>query len=208
MKTIMQTKLAMQAAPAIAATRVTTNITNGVDVNKLKETVTAVKQNAELASFKFRIQNRWIDCGENRSHVLPFSAGGKVFAHKVGFTLTADEPEMLLGADTGANPVEHLLHALASCITTSTVYHAAARGIKIERIESTLEGDLDLRGFLDLDPTVRKGYQNIRVNLQIKSSNATEEQLRELSTLGQRFSPVYDTLSQGVRVAVTTDRIE
>jgi uncharacterized OsmC-like protein len=208
MKTMMQPSLAMQAAPAMAGAPKTTNITNGVDVHKLHETVAAVKQNAELASFQFRIQNRWIDCGENRSHVLPFSAGGKVFAHKVGFTMTADEPEMLLGADTGANPVEHLLHALASCVTTSTVYHAAARGIKIERIESTLEGDLDLRGFLDLDPTVRKGYQNIRISLQIKAPNATEEQLRELSTLGQRYSPVYDTLSKGVKVAITTDPIE
>jgi uncharacterized OsmC-like protein len=190
-----------------AAMKASISITNGVDVEKMKETIEAVKDNAELASFKFRIQNRWVDCGENRSHVLPFSAGGKLFAHKTGFTLVADEPEMLLGADNAANPVEHLLHALASCITTSTVYHAAARGIAIERVESTLEGDLDLRGFLNLDPTVRNGYQNIRVSLQIKS-NATEEQLRELGTLGQRFSPVYDTLTKGVRVAVTAQRME
>src|SRR5689334_16959449 len=107
---MMQTKLAMKAVTVMTTAAAPTNITNGVDVNKLRETVTAVKQNADLASFKFRIQNRWIDCGENRSHVLPFTAGGKVFAHKVGFTLTADEPEMLLGAATGANPVEHLLH--------------------------------------------------------------------------------------------------
>jgi uncharacterized OsmC-like protein len=197
----------MQMNLASAPARKTSiSITNGVDVEKMKETIEAVKDNAELASFKFRIQNCWVDCGENRSHVLPFSAGGKVFAHKTGFTLVADEPEMLLGADNGANPVEHLLHALASCITTSTVYHAAARGIAIERVESTLEGDLDLRGFLNLDPTVRNGYQNIRVSLQIKS-NATEEQLRELGTLGQRFSPVYDTLTKGVRVAVTAQRM-
>ena len=187
-------------------TRLST-IVNGVDLSRLEDTVQAVKSTPGLASFKFRIQNRWIDCGENRSQVLPFSAGGKVFAHRTGFTLIADEPQMLLGADNGANPVEHLLHALASCITTSTVYHAAARGITIERIESTLEGELDLHGFLDLDPTVRKGYQNIRVSLQLKS-NATEEQLRELSTLGQRFSPVYDTLSQGVPIKVTANRME
>jgi uncharacterized OsmC-like protein len=190
-----------------AAMKASISITNGVDVEKMKETIEAVKDNAELASFKFRIQNRWVDCGENHSQVLPFSAGGKLFAHKTGFTLVADEPEMLLGADNAANPVEHLLHALASCITTSTVYHAAARGIAIERVESTLGGDLDLRGFLNLDPTVRNGYQNIRVSLQIKS-NATEEQLRELGTLGQRFSPVYDTLTKGVRVAVTAQRME
>ena len=198
-----QTRLALKVAAA--ATAVAPNITNGVDVDKLKETIVAVQQNAELANFKFRIQNRWIDCGENRSHVLPFSAGGKVFAHKTGFTLIADEPQMLLGADNGANPVEHLLHALASCVTTSTVYHAAARGIAVEEVESTLEGELDLRGFLGLDPAIRNGYQGIRMKLFIKG-DISDEQLRELAALGPRFSPVYDTIARGVAISVTAER--
>jgi uncharacterized OsmC-like protein len=180
---------------------------NGVDVGRLLETVNAVKETPEAASFQFRVQNRWIDCGLNRSEVRPFNCGGQEFQHVNDFTLVADEPEILLGTDQGANPVEHLLHALASCITTSMVYHAAARGIAVEEVESTLEGDLDLRGFLDLSPSVRKGYQNIRLKLRIKA-DVTDQQLQMLSSLGPMFSPVYDTLSRGVRVAVSAERMK
>jgi uncharacterized OsmC-like protein len=188
----MQTKLA--------------TITNGVDLARLTDTIEAVKAAPGLGSCQFRIQNRWIECGENHSEVQSFSAGGKQVRHKTRFTLMADEPEMLLGADTGANPVEHLLHALASCVTTSMVYHAAARGITVEEVESTLEGDLDLRGFLGLAPNVRKGYQNIRMKLRIKA-NLTDEQFRELSSLGPMFSPVYDCVTNGVPVSVSAERM-
>jgi uncharacterized OsmC-like protein len=182
-----------------------TSAVNGVNLNRLTETIEAVKTSPELGRFKFRVQNRWINCGENRSEVQSFSAGGKEIQHQAGFTLVADEPDILLGADRGANPVEHLLHALASCVTTSTVYHAAARGIVIEQVESSLEGVLDLRGFLDLSPNVRKGYQDIRLQLRIKA-NVTDEQLRELSSFGPMFSPVYDSITRGVRVTVSAER--
>lgn len=184
----------------------TATITNGVDLTRLTDTVAAVKATPELGSFQFRIQNRWIHCGENRSEVQSFSAGGKEIEHAGGFTLVADEPDILLGGDRGANPVEHLLHALASCVTTSMVYHAAARGIAVEQVESTLEGDLDLRGFLDLSPDVRRGYQNIRMKLRIKA-DVSDEQLQELSSLGPTFSPVYDSITRGVRVAVSAERM-
>jgi|SRR5207249_672185 len=183
------------------------SFTNGVDVGRLTETVAAVKAAPALGSFQFRVQNRWIDGGYNRSELQPFSAGGKEIQHKTGFRLAADEPDILLGADQGANPVEHLLHALASCVTTSMVYHAAARGITIEQVDSTLEGDLDLRGFLDLSPNVRKGYQNIRMKLRIKA-DVSDEQLQELSSLGPTFSPVYDSITRGVRVAVSAERMK
>jgi uncharacterized OsmC-like protein len=183
-----------------------TTTTNGVDLVRLNETITAVRATPELGSFKFRIRNRWIGCGENQTEVQSFSAGGKEIAHKTDLMLAADEPDVLLGTDRGANPVEHLLHALASCVTTSMVYHAAARGIEVEAVESTLEGDLDLQGFLGLDPKVRKGYQQIRLKLRIKA-NVTDEQLKELSALGPNFSPVFDTLNKGVPLAVSAERL-
>src|SRR5436190_3551871 len=182
------------------------SFTNGVDVGRLTETVAAVKAAPALGSFQFRVQNRWIDGGYNRSEVQPFSAGGKEIQHKTGFRLAADEPDILLGADQGANPVEHLLHALASCVTTSMVYHAAARGIAIEQVESSLDGDLDLQGFLGLDPTVRNGYQQVRLKLRIKA-NVTEEQLQELGKLGPTFSPVFDSLANGVPLLVSAERM-
>jgi uncharacterized OsmC-like protein len=181
-------------------------LVNGVDLTRLTETIEAVKAEPGLASFKFRIQNRWIDCGQNRSEVLQFSAGGKEIQHKTDLTLEADEPDVLLGTDMGANPVEHLLHALASCVTTSMVYHAAARGIAIEEVESSLEGDLDLRGFLGLAPSVRKGYQQIRLKLRIKG-DVTDQELRDLASLGPKFSPVFDSITKGVPISVSSERM-
>ena len=109
---------------------------NGVDTARLRETISALKASPELGRFKFRLENRWVDASENQSHVRRFYGCGEAQTHNTGFTLRSDEPELLLGADTGANPVEHLLHALASCITRSMIYHAAARGIQVEKVES------------------------------------------------------------------------
>ncbi len=181
-------------------------ITNGVDVTRMHETIEAVKEAPEAGHFHFRIQNRWVNGGENLSEVRPFTAGSKLIRHKTKLILAADEPDVLLGNDNGANPVEHLLHALASCVTTSMVYHAAARGISIDQVESLLEGNIDLRGFLALDPNIRNGYQGIRVTLRIKA-NVSDEQFRELSSFGPKFSPVFDSLVRGVPVDVLAERI-
>jgi len=181
-------------------------VTNGVDVTRMHETIAAVMETPEAGHFNFRIQNRWVNGGENLSEVRPFTAGGKLVRHKTRLVLAADEHEVLLGTDTGANPVEHLLHALASCVTTSMVYHAAARGIPIDQVESLLEGNIDLRGFLALDPNVRNGYQGIRVTLRIKA-NVSDEQFRELSSFGPKFSPVFDSLVRGVPVDVLAERV-
>lgn len=180
--------------------------TNGVDTVRLKDTVEAVKSFPKLALFRFQIANQWSDGAENRSRVKLFAGQDQLLSHTEELQLAADEPEVLLGNDTAANPVEHLLHALASCVTTSIVYHAAARGISIEGLESFLEGDLDLRGFLGLDPSVRNGCQAIRLKLRIKA-DVSDEQLQELSALGPTFSPVFDSISRGVPIAVTAERI-
>jgi uncharacterized OsmC-like protein len=179
---------------------------NGVELNRLIDTIEAVKADPKVASFKFRIQNRWVDGGQNRSEVQQFSAGGNEIQHKNDLILEADEPDVLLGTDRGANPVEHLLHALAACVTTSMVYHAAARGIAVEEVESWLEGDLDLRGFLGLAPSVRKGYQQIRLKLRIKA-DVTDQELGDLAALGPNFSPVFDSITKGVPIAVTSERM-
>ena len=179
---------------------------NGVDIARLRDTVEAVKKFPKLGLFRFQIANEWIDGAENRSKVKLFCGQDQLLSHKTELQLTADEPDVLLGNDTAANPLEHLLHALASCVTTSIVYHAAARGIAIEQLESFLEGDMDLRGFLGLDPSVRNGYRAIRLKLRIKA-NVTDEQLQELISLGPTFSPAFDSISRGVPIAVSAERI-
>jgi uncharacterized OsmC-like protein len=175
---------------------------NGVNVEELFKTVDAVKKTAAIAKFRFRAYNTWIDGGHNRTSIRNFyGAGGEDTSRKTPFILDADEPKVLLGTDRGANPVEYVLTALAGCLTTSLVYHAAARGIAVEEVESHLEGDLDLRGFLGLSEEVRNGYENIRVTFKIKA-DATEEQLRELVQLAQNRSPVFDIISHPVPVSV------
>ena len=115
--------------------------------------------------------------------------------------MDADEPAILAGDDQGANPVEHLLHALASCLTTSMVAHAAVRGIEIEELESELEGDIDLRGFLGLSMGVPKGYTDIRANFRVKAKPEDVEKIRELA----KFSPVFNTITDGADVAVNVE---
>ncbi|MCP9470747.1 MAG: OsmC family protein [Nitrospira sp.] len=174
-------------------------VINGVDVDRLGETVKAIQQNPSLATSQFRATNRWINGGHNRSTIQGFYAAGQEDTTRSRpFVLDAGEPPVLLGNDEGANPVEYVLHALAACLTTSLVYHAAARGIRIESVESTLEGDLDLQGFLGLSDQVRRGYKEVRVNFTI-TSDATAEQLKELT----KFSPVHDIISNPVPVSIS-----
>lgn len=175
---------------------------NGVDVERFGQTVQAVQQNPGLGTSQFRAVNRWVSGGHNRSTIKGFyGAGQEDTTRTKPFVLDADEPHVLLGKDQGANPVEFVLHALAACLTTSLVYHAAARGIQIESVESKLEGDLDLQGFLGLSEQVRKGYKQIRANFTIKS-DASAEQLEALT----KFSPVYDIVSNPVSVSIQINK--
>ncbi len=178
---------------------------NGVNVTQLFETIDTIKKQPMVAKFRFRINNEWLGCGHNRSKVNGYYGATEEMTRPQSFILDADEPPILLGEDKGANPVEYLLHALAACVTTSMVYHAAAKGIEIEEVESAIDGDIDLHGFLGLDPKVRRGYQEIRMKFKIKA-DADDEQLEEIVNLGPTFSPVFDSVTRGVPVKVSCER--
>ena len=178
---------------------------NGVDVDRLFETIDAIKQIPRLADFKFRLHNRWINGGLNRSTIKNFYGAGKDNQREEPFVLDADEPPVLLGQDTAPNPVEYLLHALVACVTTSLVYHAAAKGIKLEEVETRAEGEIDLHGFLGLDDNVPRGYKNIQIKFRIKA-DVPDEQLEELCRLGPTYSPVFDSITRAVKVEVGLDR--
>lgn len=180
----------------------TTTVINGIEMDVLKATVTAIANEPDLGACHFRATNRWLGGNHNRSTVTGFYGARQEIAHKQTFKMDADEPAILAGHDEGANPVEHLLHALASCLTTSMVAHAAVRGIQIEELESELEGDIDLRGFLGLDESVPKGYTAIRVMFRVKADDADIETLRGLTA----FSPVFNTLMSGTDVDVMVER--
>ena len=171
---------------------------NGVNVGQMGATVKAVQEKPALAKFQFRAKNRWIVGGHNQTTIKSFYGAGQEDAVRTKpFALDSDEPPVLFGEDHGANPLEYLLTALAACLTTSMVYHAAARGIRIDAASSELEGDLDIRGPLGLSDDIRKGYQQIRVKFMVET-DASPEQLRELC----QYSPVFDIVSNPVPVVI------
>jgi uncharacterized OsmC-like protein len=177
-------------------------VRNGVDTTVLFATLNAVKQQPELGRFQFRASNVWIDGAHNRSTIKGFYGAGQEDASRsTAFHIDAGEPPVLVGTNTGANPAEALLHALAACLTTSLVYVAAARGVRLTRVQSTLEGDMDVRGALGLSDDVRNGFEQIRVTFAVEG-DASPEKLRQLVERAQQRSAVFDIVSHGVPVSV------
>lgn len=172
------------------------SMVNGVDTNQVMNLAGAIQQKEDYGKFCFRAKNRWQDGSQNSSSIQHFYAGGQEDTSRVqALTVDADQPNFLGGMNKAPNPVEYVLHALASCLTTTLAYHAAVQGIKIEKIESNYEGDLDARGFFGISDEVNKGYNRIRADMHVVS-NASVETLTSLAM----FSPVYEMLSRSLPV--------
>jgi uncharacterized OsmC-like protein len=185
---------------------ITTKIRNGVDTEQMFGTLDAISADPSLGSFQFRVSNEWVDGAHNRSSMQRFyGAGQEDTSRSEPFVIDAGEPAVLLGHDTGANPAEALLHALAACLTTTLVYVAAARGVRLTAVESTLEGDMDVRGCLGLSDDVRNGFDRIRISFRLEGE-ASPEKLGEVVARARARSAVYDMVAHGVptEVEVTT----
>jgi len=178
-------------------------IINGVNATEYGRIVEAVRNEPGLAKFVFRAGNRWEDGGLNRTTIRNFyAAGEEQGVNSRHFTVDAAEPPVLLGKDEAPNPVEYLLHALASCLTSTIVYKAATRGIVVDSIESSFEGDLNARAFMEISDEERKGYQSIRATFKVKA-DASPEQIRELA----EFSPVLDVVTRGSPVLLQFEKL-
>jgi uncharacterized OsmC-like protein len=185
-----------------ATTTAAETIRNGVDTAQLFGTLDAVKGDPSIARFQFRARNRWIDGAYNRSTIRDFYAANQEDTSRTReFVLDAGEPAILLGTDTGPNPAEYLLHALAACLTTSLVYIAAARGVHLTKVESTVEGDMDVQGALGLSDEHRNGFEQIRVSFRIEG-DAPKEKLLEVASRAQQRSAVFDMVTNGVPVTM------
>ena len=179
----------------------TINVVNGIDMDILQDTINKIKQQPELGKCGFRVSNKWIGGTHNCTTVTSFYSAKQDIPHKQQFELHADEPPILAGEDKSANPVEHLLTTLASCLTTSMVAHAAVQGIHIEELESKVEGNIDLNGYLGLSEDVPKGYTDIRVKFKVKSDTDNMERLIRLA----EYSPVYNTIIHGAQVDIQVE---
>ena len=113
--------------------------------------------------------------------------------------IAADEPQVLGGTDSAADPVELLLAALTSCVSIGLVTQAAQRGIDFEDFEIEVTGDLDLRGYLGLSENVRPGYTNLNYVVRIES-DASQKELQEILEIAERTSPMFDNIRNGVPI--------
>jgi uncharacterized OsmC-like protein len=177
-------------------------VRNGVDTGQMYGTLDLLKEQPQLGAFTFRASNRWLGGAHNRSVIKSFYGAGQEDSTRTQeFTVDAGEPAILLGTDTGPNPAEHLLHALAACLTTTLVYVAAARKVRLTQVESMLEGEMDVRGALGVSEEVRNGFSRIRVRFRVVG-DAPEEKLREIVERAQQRSAVFDMVTNGVPVEV------
>lgn len=175
---------------------------NGVDTPTLFATIDAVAAQRDLARFQFRARNRWQSGTYTRTSIQSFYGAGQEHEHVREFVVDADHPAVLVGADNGPLPVELLLAALASCLTGSIGNIAAARGIELHEIESTIEGEMDVQGILGLSEEVRNGFQKIRIDFRI-AGDASDDKLRALVEQSRARSAVFDVVTNRVPVEMT-----
>ncbi len=177
-------------------------IINGINITQLTDTIGLIEKDPSLARFQFRAKHNWIYGTHARSSVKEFyGAGQEDTSRTEALEFDHDEPPIILGENRGVNPVEYAMAALAGCVTTGFVVNASARGIKLDSLRVELEGDLDLRGFLNLAEGVRPGYEQIRMKFFIES-DAPADQIEELLQNTKNLSPVYDIITNPVPVNV------
>lgn len=176
-------------------------VRNGVDTATLFATINAVGEQRDLARFQFRASNTWMSGTHSRSSISSFYGAGQEMAHSTTFDFDADHPVVLTGKDNGPTPVEFMLVGLAGCLTAGLANIAAARGVTLHSVESTVEGDIDLQGILGLSREVRNGYQQIRVSFRI-DADASPEKIRELVAQSQARSAVFDIITNQVPVTI------
>jgi len=179
-------------------------IVNVVDVGQLIDTINLIKEKPEVAQFKFRARNHWVDGTHCRATIKDFFGALAEDDSREAMSFEIDEPPILCGANQGANPVEYLLIALSGCLTTTLIAHSAALGIKINKVESRYEGDIDLQGFLGISEDVPVQYQQIRVFFTI-DADVSEEKKEDLIRMAQKYSPVFNSVTKGVPVSVGLD---
>lgn len=174
-----------------------TNKVNGLDVGALFEVIEEVKKDPAKGLVGFTVTSQWQGQTRTEATVESYRIGGQEVKRR--FKVNVDEPLELLGENTAPNPQELLMTALNACITVGYVAGAAVKGITLDKVEIETSGELDLRGFLGIDPNVKPGYDSLRYVVRIKG-NGTAEQFREIHENVLKTSPNYFNISRPVRI--------
>ncbi|HLS85763.1 MAG TPA: OsmC family protein [Burkholderiales bacterium] len=177
-------------------------VNNGVDVAALLGAREALTQAPEGAKFAWRASCKWMDGTHSRVAVKGFHGLGQEQSHRTEFSFDMDHPEIFASQDNGATPVEMVLTGLAGCLTAGVAAVAQHRRIQLRSVTATLEGSMDIRGILGIDPEVRNGFDGIRVRFHI-DADATREEIEALVAQSQKRSAVYDIVTNPTNVTVS-----
>jgi len=186
----MSTNNTLQASPNV----------NGIDTGALKASMADISADAHKGLCRFQVSTAWRGGTKSRTTVDRWSIGG--VEQPRDYTIDTDEPPELLGESDAPNPQEVLMAGLNACMMVGYVAGCAVRGITIEKLQIETTGELDLRGFLGLDPDVPPGYTDIDYVVRIKS-DGTPEQLREIHETVRATSPNYWNLSRPIKLNPT-----
>ncbi|MBF6063334.1 OsmC family protein [Nocardia terpenica] len=180
---------------------------SAVDAEALRSTAEAIRTSPVRGRFTFRVDGDWGGGFRLTSRVGALTHGGDTDTARSGrFVMNSDEPTQVLGTDMAVSPTEWVLQALAGCYTVTIAANAALRGISLRAVHLDLEGDVDLSGFLGLDPAARPGIGHIRVAVTLDAPDATAAELENLIEAVQQRSVVRDTLVRPVAVTTTLRR--
>jgi len=175
---------------------------NGVNTQVLNTVFESMRNHPEMAKATFSVKSAWNGGFSVTSTSKGFRIGGQNIERNTEYRTKHDFPDQLSGEGRGPTVCESCMGSLAACLTQTIVAHATSRGIQIDSIDIDVEGDVDLRGFTGISNDVRPGAQQFRVDMNIKSNNASKEQINELYEIGKRFSPAFDTLTNGTSVVL------
>ena len=176
---------------------VTTRTVNGIDLQALDGIVDSIRDDPGCGVAGFRVMTQWKGCTRSESTVESFTCAGEPIARN--FTIVADEPKELLGADSAPNPQELLLSAVNACMMVGYVAQASLRGITLSDCRIETEGELDLRGFLGLEDGVPAGYRRINYLVHLEG-DGTREQFEEIHQAVMATSPNYFNLAKPVQM--------
>lgn len=173
------------------------NRVNGIDVDALHDVIQQVGEDPAKGIVEFRVKSKWAGQARSEASVESYTIGGQTIPRS--FKVAVDEPLELLGENTAPNPQELLMTALNACVMVGYVAGAAARGIKLEKVEIETRGELDLRGFLGIDETVRPGYESVQYVVRIKG-DGTPDQFREIHEAVMKTSPNFFNIAKPIRI--------
>jgi uncharacterized OsmC-like protein len=178
-----------------------TTIDNGVNVQALLDAREALKGAPEAAQFTWRASSKWQNGVHSTTTIQNFFGLGEEQSHKSETVFTADHPEVFAAEDNGITPIEYLLVGLASCLTAGVASVAQNRGIQLRSVESTVEGNHDIRGILGADGDVRNGFNDIKVTFTI-DADASKQDIEALVAQSEKRSAVFDALTNPTNVTV------